>query len=90
MFEAEYSHKGDNCTFETLLARFDLKQPGLREVSEIIHDIDLKEEKFGRAETAGVAACIAGVCKVNRDDELRIVQGSALLEGLLASFLKRT
>lgn len=86
MFEAEFTHEGDLCTFETLLARFSLEDAALQAVAEIVHDIDLKESKFSRAETAGVAACIAGICKLNRDDEQRIAQGSALFEGLLAHF----
>ena len=86
MFEAEFSHVGDSCTFETLLARFSIEDPALRAVAEIVHDIDLKESKFSRPETPGVAACIAGICKLNRHDEQRIAQGSALFEGLLAHF----
>lgn len=89
MFEAEFSHEGDHCTFETLLARFALPNPALSAIAEIIHDIDLKENKFSRPETAGVAACIAGICKANRDDEQRITQGSALFEGLLAHFASK-
>ena len=56
MFEAEFSHEGDLCTFEVLCARFDLKEPGLVAVAELIHDIDVKDGKFGRAETPGLAA----------------------------------
>jgi hypothetical protein len=90
MFEAEFSHEGENCTFETLLSRFHVSEPvGLRAVAEIIHDIDLKENKYTRLETVGVAACIAGMCKVHREDEQRITVGSALLEGLLAHFSSR-
>jgi hypothetical protein len=90
MFEAEFSHEGENCTFETLLSRFHVTEPvGLRALAEIIHDIDLKENKYTRLETVGVAACIAGMCKVHRDDEQRIAVGSALLEGLLAHFSTR-
>jgi hypothetical protein len=86
MFEAEYSHEGDRCTFETLMVRFAIEVPGLRELAEIIHDIDLKDSKFSRPETVGLAACILGICKLNSDDELRIAQGSTLLDGLLAHF----
>jgi hypothetical protein len=89
MFEAEYSHEGERCTFETLLVRFAVDVPGLREVAEIVHDIDLKESKFSRPETAGVAACILGVCMLNKEDELRIAQGTVVFEGLLAQFASK-
>lgn len=86
MFDAEYSHEGDRCTFETLLARFALREPGLRAISEVVHDIDLKEQKFGRAETPGVAAAVAGLCRAYRSDEERLEHGSVIFESLLAFY----
>jgi hypothetical protein len=86
MFEAEYSHEGDRCTFETLLERFRLREPGLRGVAEVVHDIDLKETKFGRPETPGVAAALTGLCRAHRDDEERLSRGSVLFDSLLAYY----
>src|SRR6266550_4055459 len=48
MFEAEYTHEGDRCTFETLVARFGLTDAGLAVIGELVHDIDCKDGKFGR------------------------------------------
>jgi hypothetical protein len=89
MFEAEYSHEGDQCTFETLCRRFKLTAPGLAELAEIIHDIDLKDEKFGRLETAGVSACLNGICRAASDDDERLTRGTVLLEGLLSHYSQR-
>jgi len=89
MFEAEYSHEGENCTFETLVARFGIDAVGIRAIADVIHDIDLKENKFDRSETAGVAACIAGLCRVERVDEGRLARGFALFDGLLAHFASK-
>jgi len=86
MFDAEYSHEGDHCTFETLIERFLLDEPGLRGVAEVVHDIDLKESKFKRPETPGFAACLAGLCRGHRDDDERLMRGSVLFESLLAHF----
>ncbi len=63
MYEAEFTHEGDRCTFEVLLERFTLKDPALKSIAEIIHDIDLKDSKFAREETIGIDRLIAG----NRD-----------------------
>jgi hypothetical protein len=90
MFEAEFSHAGERCTFETLVARFGLDEPGLAAVAEVVHDIDLKEARFGRPETPGFAACIAGLCRAHRDDGERLQRGSVLFESLLAHFAPRT
>ena len=59
MFEAEYTHVGDRCTFETLL-RGRATDRALEAIGEIVHDIDCKDDKFGRAEAAGIAALIGG------------------------------
>jgi hypothetical protein len=86
MFEAEYSHEGDRCTFETLCKRFMLSAPGLSELAEVIHDIDLKDEKFRRPETAGVAACLDGICRSVAADDERLQRATSLLEGLLSHY----
>jgi hypothetical protein len=87
MFDAEYSHEGDRCTFETLLERFDLRGvAGLVALAEVVHDIDLKETKFDRPETAGFAACLVGLCRRHRDDAERLAQGGELFEDLLAYY----
>src|SRR5512144_910976 len=61
MFEAEFTHEGDKCTFEVLLERNALKDPALRAIAEIIHDIDLKDDKFGRTEVAGIRTLVEGI-----------------------------
>lgn len=89
MFEAEFSHEGDLCTFEVLCARFALAEPGLGAVAELIHDIDVKDGKFGRPETAGLAAQIAGLALLHREDEARLSRGAELFDELLTYFAKK-
>ncbi len=86
MFEAEYTHEGDNCTFEVLLARAGLHEPALHAIAEIIHDIDIKDGKFGREETAGVKTLIAGICFSTAIDEERIARGASVFEDLYEYF----
>ena len=89
MFEAEYTHEGDRCTFETLLARFGLRDRALRAIGQIVHDIDCKDEKFGRPETAGVAALITGITREHENDSSRIEHAASVFDGLYASFALR-
>lgn len=89
MFEAEFGHEGDLCTFEVLCSRLHLAQPGLRAIAEVVHDIDLKDAKFGRPETDGVAAVLTGLTLSCRDDEERLEHGSRLLDQLLAFYARR-
>jgi hypothetical protein len=88
MFEAEFSHEGDACTFEVLCRRMQLRAPGLDALAEIVHDIDLKDGKYGRPETDGVAALIAGLALMHHDDETRLEQGCHLFDHLLAFFAR--
>jgi hypothetical protein len=89
MFEAEYTHEGDRCTFEVLIDRFGLDDPSLRPLAEIIHDIDLKDAKFGRPETQGIATLIAGIAMKHRDDQARLARGSAVFEDLHEYFRRK-
>lgn len=86
MFEGEITHEGDRCSFEVLLARAGLSDPALQAISEIVHDIDLKDGKFGREETTGIASLIAGICAANPVDEQRIAQGTPVLDTLYQYF----
>jgi hypothetical protein len=85
MFEGEYTHEGDRCTFEVLLQRAGLHDAALGAIGEIIHDIDLKDGKYGREETAGIRIVIAGIANGQRDDEERLARGGAVLDDLYQS-----
>jgi hypothetical protein len=86
MFEAEFTHEGDRCTFEVLLARADLSDPALAAIAEIVHDIDLKDGKFGREEASGIARLVEGLAAATEDDVRRIERGSAMLDDLYEYF----
>jgi hypothetical protein len=89
MFEAEFTHEGDRCTFEVLLTRAGLSDPALTPIAEIVHDIDLKDAKFAREEATGIARLIAGIAMATADDETRIARGSEVFDGLYEFFRKK-
>lgn len=84
MFEGEFTHDGDRCTFETLCRHFVLQDRALRVIAELVHDIDCKDEKFGRAETAGFRLVIDGIVRAHAADETRLERGAAVLDDLYA------
>lgn len=86
MFEGEFTHRGDRCTFEVLLAEAKLDDPALAAIGEIIHDIDLKDSKYGREEAAGVRSLIAGIASSHVDDTQRLERGAVLLDDLYSAF----
>jgi hypothetical protein len=89
MFEGTFAHVGDSCTFEVLVDVFELKDPGLRAIAEIVHDIDVKDGKFTRAEAAGFGSVIAAIALTRRDDEDRIAFGGSILDALLELYRRK-
>lgn len=89
MFEAEFTHEGDRCTLEILIERTGIDDPALLRIAEIVHDIDLKDQKFGRQETPGIEQVIAGIAMAHKDDETRLARGSAVFDDLYEFFKRK-
>ncbi len=89
MFEGEFTHQGELCTFEVLLDRFGLDDPALRPIGEIVHDIDLKDQRHGRPETAGIEHLIQGIALAHEEDEVRLQRASAVLDDLYEYFRRK-
>jgi hypothetical protein len=89
MFDAEFTHRGELCTFEVLLRDFGLRDAALDAVAEIVHDIDLKEGKFARPETAGIDHVVAGIAWTQPEDDGRLLQSAAVFDALHGYFRRR-
>jgi len=90
MFEAEFTHEGDRCTLEVLIERTGIHDPGLSPIAEIVHDIDLKDSKFGRQDTPGIERLIAGIAMAHKDDENRLARGAAVFDDLYEYFRRKS
>lgn len=89
MFQAEFTHEGDRCTFEVLIDRTGLKDPALRPIAEIVHDLDLKDSKFGRHDALGIDRIISGITLLHKDDEMRIERSAAVFDDLYEYFKRK-
>jgi hypothetical protein len=89
MLDAEFTHEGDMCTFETLIQRFNINDKALQTVAEIIHDIDLKDGKFGRTEVDGLSVVLSGITAAHTTDEERLRRGSELFDNLYIFFNRK-
>ena len=89
MFEAEYTHEGDSCTFEVLARRFQISDAAVSAIAEVIHDIDVRDGKFGRAETAGVERLVNGIALTQPDDDARIALGSQVFDALYEAWRRK-
>ena len=86
MFGVEFSHQGDGCTFETLCSVFGLREPAIGRIAAIVHDLDLKDARFGAPEGAAVGAMIEGLQLAYTDDDALLSQGMILFDSLYRSF----
>jgi hypothetical protein len=90
MPRGEYTHEGDRCTFEVLCTRFGLRDAGLDAIAEIVHDIDLKDDKFGRPEVDGIVAVLRGIRESTSEDDARVQLATSVFDGLYAQFRARS
>jgi hypothetical protein len=86
VYQAEFTHEGDKCTFEVLISRLELNDAALGAIAEIIHDLDLKDQKFGRKETAGVQQLLAGIVASRPSNDARIERATNLFDDWYHSF----
>jgi hypothetical protein len=85
MEEGTFSHQGDLCTFEVMIAAFGLDQPGMRALAEIVHEIDLRDGHFMRSEVAGIDMLLRGWQLSRIDDADMEARGASLFEGIYAA-----
>ena len=89
MFEGEFTHEGNQCTFEVMQQRLLLKDKALDRIAEIIHDIDLKDNKYNHSETDGFNAILVGLVASYPDDLKRMEEGFQLFENFYNYFQSR-
>jgi hypothetical protein len=81
---ARLSHHGEDCSFETFLKEYELDNPVLSEIAEIVHDADLMDEKYGRPESEGLDIIVRGMQLALPDDRTLTDHTDALYDGLYA------
>jgi len=80
-----FGHRGDDCTFETLRKEFGITDQRVRVFAEMIHDADLRDEKFGRPEALGIDAVLHGWQATKITDAELLRRGMELIAALYTS-----
>lgn len=88
MLDAEFSHHGNCCTFETLTKRFAISDKAVGKIGEMIHDADLDDARFQRVECVGIDRVLKGWAKEGLPDEEILRRGFECFDALYA-FLQR-
>ena len=87
---ADFGHRGEDCTFETLVKRFGIKDRRVGVIAEIVHEADLHDGKFTRTEATGLDLAINGLVEATPDDQDLIERGMAIFEGLYTVLKQKT
>lgn len=90
IYGSEFTHRGEDCTFETLIKAFDLKNEALHSIAEIVHDIDLKDSKYGRKETEGIEHIIRGLKQQQEGDAKLFEKGREIFDALYQYYTSST
>jgi hypothetical protein len=85
MYEGGFGHRGEDCTFETLLKAFHIRDKKILAMAEAVHDADLFDEKFGRKEGFGIDEVMKGWAREGLSDRELLKRGMQLAEGLYKS-----
>ncbi len=86
MFGVEFSHHGDHCTFETLCAVFGIRSAAVERIAAVVHDLDLKDQRFGAPEAVTIGRLLDGLQLAHADDQALLTQGMDVFEALYRSF----
>jgi len=89
MAGVEFGHQGDHCTFETLLHRSGLRDRRLAAIAEIVHEADLRDNKYPREEARGLDLVLRGLLAAVKDDHEALAQGLTLFDGLYSTIGER-
>lgn len=88
MANAEFSHQGDDCTFETLVKRFGITDKAALKLAEMVHDADVEDGKFQRCECIGMNAVLTGWARTSISDGELLEKGIECFEGLYQAVRK--
>ena len=82
MVGVEFGHQGEDCTMETMLKMFGIKDPAAWEIARIVHDADLKDGKYGKEEAKGLNLLLKGLMDLHDEDNTLLEEGIRLFECL--------
>jgi hypothetical protein len=78
---AEYSHYGDNCTFDYILKKHGLKDPALIQIADIVRGADTDHFELA-PQAAGLWAISAGLSYNYKNDHAMLETGMKIYDAL--------
>jgi len=79
-------HRNGKCSFETIMEEYDLKDPVLQKVAEIVHSGDTSDKTVA-PEGIGLDAIMTGI-RLNAKDDFEAIQKAKIVYDSLYSYCK--
>jgi hypothetical protein len=86
MYGGEFSHQGERCTFEVLAQRFGITDASVARLAQVVHDLDMKENRYCAPEAPAVSRMVEGLRQLHADDAALLEQGMTMFDALARSF----
>ncbi len=83
----DLSHHNGDCTFETILRRYELTDPVLWRLAEIVHEADLDDARYDAPEAPGLDVTLRGLSLLGSDAQTLAI-GAVLFDGLYEYYLR--
>lgn len=83
--DGDFTHSGDMCTFEVLVKAFGIKDRAIKKLAELVHELDMKDEKYSSPKTGGIEEILIGIRKSSKNDIDILKKGMDVFEMLYTS-----
>jgi len=88
MFGVELSHRGDECTFETLRDCFGVQDAGVEHLARLVHDLDMRDGRYEAPLADALGPIIDGLRLAEPDDRALLGHGMVLFEAIYLSAVR--
>jgi hypothetical protein len=78
----QLGHHDGRCSFETILVRYQLDDPALDRIGQLVHEADIGDERYDAPEAAGIDTLLRGLALNARDDHHMLDQTALLYDAL--------
>jgi hypothetical protein len=84
----DLGHHGTDCTFETLLRRYDLADPALWRIAAIVHEADIEDEQYDAPEAPGFDLILRALSVAH--DDPTVLQLTAPIFDAVHGYVRRS
>ncbi len=75
-------HRAGRCSFETMLVHYQLNDPALERIGQVVHEADIGDERYDAPEAPGLDALLRGLALHAAGDDQLIAMTEPLYDAL--------